>query len=473
MRYYSCLFFKLSICFFLFVRLLLAMEEDPFSSSGDMLAADVVPMPDDIRISFANVGQGNGVFLCNAANNKILIIDAGYSTLPEGVKNGDILAERMYSFITSPDSTRTVSFIVIVTHPDKDHINLLNKFSENAALSFLQRIEYFYLGGNLLHYDSGEAKKLLENAKAAFERHRTHVISLSHNIEDKKGYILGILLKEDATLLEIQQKDQFLNAKSMPYLMHVNIPGFLTSTHHETTLEFLCANAYHDEDRSYDCRGRNYNTCASSIAPTVLGGTTGSLTDAGAINGNSAIIRLSLQGINFIFTGDATGQTTKRLIREEVDLRKLKTRLLMASHHGAESHETNSLDWVFATSPEIVIFSAGFDSGNNHPRFQSVYNYLMMPSIRGIDPHSIIVQNIIGSQDKVTQILQSALLNGLLINPETYKFKATDHTFFHDPNGAWLRVDIPKQIYTTSCEPERGKGFSFHVTENGDTSAMF
>lgn len=451
------------------------MEADhPFSSSEDMQVDDILTMPDDIVISFANVGQGNGVFLCNAVNNKILIIDAGYSALPEGMKNGDILAERMCSFITSPDFTRTVSFIVIVTHPDKDHINLLNKFSENAALSFLQRIECFYLGGNLLHYDSGEAKKLLENAKAAFERHRTHVVSLSHNIDDEKGDILEILSKRGASQSGIQEVDHFLSIRSMPYLMHVNIPNFLISASPNTTLEFLCANAYHDEDRSYDCEGRDYHTCASSIASTVLvGGTTGSLTDAEAINGNSAIIRLSLQGINFIFTGDATGRTTKRLIKEEVNLGKLKACLLMASHHGAESHETNSLDWVFATSPEIVVFSAGFDSGNNHPRFQSVYNYLMMPSVSSNNYHRIIVQNIIGSQNKVIQILEPELFHGLLMNPKTYTFRVEDHTFFPDPNGLWLQVETSKQIYTTSCEPEKGKGLSFHVTENGDITALF
>jgi hypothetical protein len=50
-----------------------------------------------------------------------------------------------------------------------------------------------------------------------------------------------------------------------------------------------------------------------------------------------------------------------------VEIGPTETTLLMASHHGAESAGSNSLDWIKYVNPKIVLFSS-FHTLHGHPR---------------------------------------------------------------------------------------------------------
>jgi hypothetical protein len=124
-----------------------------------------------VTLIFANVGQGNGVFLKNLKNSKMLILDAGYSALPINMSTGDAISpeeleNQLVDFLLScspvvSEDTRQ-SYSVIVTHPDKDHITLLNKFYISERLSFADKVQDFYLGGDISHYKKQDAMELLE-----------------------------------------------------------------------------------------------------------------------------------------------------------------------------------------------------------------------------------------------------------------------------------------------------------------------
>jgi hypothetical protein len=78
-----------------------------------------------------------------------------------------------------------------------------------------------------------------------------------------------------------------------------------------------------------------------------------------------------------LFPGDAHGSTelyAKGLLPG--DRAFYKTRLVMASHHGAESKSSNSDDWVSSIRPTDVVFSSGTNLTYKHPRKTIVDRYL-------------------------------------------------------------------------------------------------
>ncbi len=367
---------------------------------------------------------------------------------------------------------------VIVTHPDKDHINLLNMMGRVDFLSFQTKIRAIYLGGNLLQYRSAEAIAFLRYI-ISLKRDQSHidVISLFHLIPQHsvtktlKKYIdhLG-----HADFLEFKEA---LNESSLPYIMHLAIPEFIPpdqTIDPRNRFEFLCINAYHDPQTLHICQNTHtFAECLNRIEyDNKIGKSVGLLSDE-AVNGNSAIVRLSLQGVNFIFTGDATGKTTRRIIREETDLRELQTRLLLASHHGAEEHHTNSADWALVVNPEVVVFSAGFHNGYDHPRFQSIYNYLMLPNLGLSNEHPIMFHNIFGNQERAQHVLGNFRRNslgldiraGILTDLTLHTFD--DHRLQNDVNGNWVCVNTQKALFTTSCVPANGAGLIFKINQNG------
>ena len=99
-----------------------------------------------------------------------------------------------------------------------------------------------------------------------------------------------------------------------------------------------------------DCGG------ASAYVLTVNSGNTS--------NSRSLILMLEYEDFTAIFTGDATGVTEKAAIRNFGG--NLQATLLTGSHHGASTKGSNGREWVLATSPDIVIYSAGTKFG--HPR---------------------------------------------------------------------------------------------------------
>lgn len=76
-----------------------------------------------------------------------------------------------------------------------------------------------------------------------------------------------------------------------------------------------------------------------------------------------------------IFTGDACGRNTKAILQREKSIEGVK--IMLASHHGASTHDSNSEDWIKATNPKIVIFSVGkMKTTYYHPRLEVGVQYI-------------------------------------------------------------------------------------------------
>jgi beta-lactamase superfamily II metal-dependent hydrolase len=77
-----------------------------------------------------------------------------------------------------------------------------------------------------------------------------------------------------------------------------------------------------------------------------------------------------------ILTGDATGATTRGILeRYEGKLDFLRTHVLQASHHGADSDESNNAAWIAATQPSSVVISAGARVDYLHPRQGAIESF--------------------------------------------------------------------------------------------------
>jgi hypothetical protein len=88
---------------------------------------------------------------------------------------------------------------------------------------------------------------------------------------------------------------------------------------------------------------------ASSFVLTVNTGT--------AKNAQSLVLMIEYEEFSVIFSGDAEGSTEAQAIANFDG--NVKTTVLTASHHGANTNGSNGPDWISATSPEVVVYSAG------------------------------------------------------------------------------------------------------------------
>lgn len=79
-------------------------------------------------------------------------------------------------------------------------------------------------------------------------------------------------------------------------------------------------------------------------------------------NGSSLMLAIDYLDFTLVLPGDAEGPTEASAMGNFQDL---KTTVLTSSHHGSKSHNSNSALWIEATSPELVIYSAGEMHG--HP----------------------------------------------------------------------------------------------------------
>jgi beta-lactamase superfamily II metal-dependent hydrolase len=86
-----------------------------------------------------------------------------------------------------------------------------------------------------------------------------------------------------------------------------------------------------------------------------------------------------------IFSGDATGDTEKSAMANFGALIN-EVSVLLSSHHGASSHNSNHEDWAEATEPQTVIFSSGLS--HRHPKKLAGERYLI-PVFDDVTEHKI------------------------------------------------------------------------------------
>ena len=83
-------------------------------------------------------------------------------------------------------------------------------------------------------------------------------------------------------------------------------------------------------------------------------------------NDRSAVIRAVNGKRKFLFTGDATTKIEKVIIENGIDV---DCDILKAGHHG--SKYSTSTEFLYATSPGLVIFSCGAENSYGHPSVET------------------------------------------------------------------------------------------------------
>ena len=105
-----------------------------------------------------------------------------------------------------------------------------------------------------------------------------------------------------------------------------------------------------------------------------------------ATNEQSLVAMLEYDGFRIIFPGDAYGCTENAAMAATGDaLRNVD--VVLASHHGAYTHDSNNPLWIEHVNPSVVIFSSGQKHG--HPNKGVVNRYRDNESLTPASPHSM------------------------------------------------------------------------------------
>lgn len=374
-----------------FVCKIFAAEDDLFSD----INAD-----NGFTTKVINVGQGNGISVIDNKNGRMMIVDAGSSCLPATQTSESIIPAM---FVHMPQSLNMNPITIIVSHPDKDHLNWLKRILEHGAIKQNKNIT-IYLGGSFEKYLTASDAKALLNALLNRKNVPT-IHSLSHalTISDMKDLVtkvdeyrtqfiknhaLGYEDVDSALIQTLRIRSSPLH-RVRPFIVSSNIDGL--DDCNRVRVEILGANAGHAPTRIY---------------PIVDSGVQSFINDTSCPEGevvnpdentNSIVLRVTFYNKeSIIITGDATGITTNRLIRYYPGSQDgtLYCDLLIACHHGSISEESNNLSWVKATQPKWIIFSAGMFDSYHHPQFDAVWNYAGSQRLEMAQEHPILCARV-------------------------------------------------------------------------------
>ncbi len=104
-------------------------------------------------------------------------------------------------------------------------------------------------------------------------------------------------------------------------------------------------------------------------------------------NDNSMMLRIGLGNFTVILPGDATGVSQNAAMGNYPAFGELHSTIVSGSHHGADTHGSNSPAWAAATVPLATIFEAGLRF--YHPRCTAVDVYRQAGGLAGAIGHRL------------------------------------------------------------------------------------
>ena len=243
---------------------------------------------------------------------------------------------------------------VVITHPDTDHYKWLTKlFSEK-----MDHIENIIFGGHPENYDS--------SGTLNFEQWINDRLKNKSNI-----YFPTIQSNPIKTLKEV------LPSKQRTYAQHFYTKPKEKEKRFGKAFEF----------------GKDINVFCLSVNPTHFVGEGDEIlrmSDSEDDNADSLVLKLQCGDLSAILSGDATGLTTTRILNNYHNNKVfLKTNVLLASHHGSVTHESNNKEWIEATEPEFVVISNGLFHG--HPHDGAYQNFKKSPRLKKVTNHKVLV----------------------------------------------------------------------------------
>lgn len=362
--------------------------------------------PKPLEVIVNGVGQGNCIIV-KFPSNEIMLIDCGSSGYQAASKiASETFTPKKHSTAKharfAPDNSDKITTVevprvqaesakeiidsiknkiggklktIIITHPDKDHYGwIMNVLDET-------QFDYMVLGGMPEKYleseTSSEKEEISNNLSDFIRRHHNRV------------YFTALSSKA------IGYQDQVLESKE---------PARFNLSGEELKKKF--GNAFDfGKDFEVTVLAMNASHVQSLNKKTTINM---SLTENGDADHNTDSIILKIKdlrsGKSIIFTGDATGITTTRLMDYVANCPKprcpndlLKADVLIASHHGASSHGTNNKAWIETVQPKFVIISTGGRYG--HPT-KSAFENFQHENIAKVDRHSVFVGGISDNESK-------------------------------------------------------------------------
>jgi len=299
------------------------------------------PLKDEII--FFNVGQGHAALIYKAGHVPLLV-DAGSDSRPN-------TAGEMYEW---------------------------TKFEEEVLLS--------QISDKILGYWRNFNHGILQGGQYSLN------IIVSHPDEDHKGFIPQILVK----LTEAARSQQF------EFLSYALLGGTDSPNHYP--INFL-PNTRVVYSRRMDAMVQNYNFLNSSGCITHFFCPIGRFPQASDSketvakykNGWSVIVRVQVNGISAILTGDADVHVKEQMLANLGANREvIASDILLAPHHGSDVN-TFLLGWDQAVNPRAIVIGAAPNrgqKGNRHPRGETIHQLLSVPDARiwanQVMPHGIL-----------------------------------------------------------------------------------
>lgn len=321
------------------------------SASGEALPGEV---------TFHNVGQGNCTVI-KSPRRQVLVVDAGSSNtvgvegIPERGKY-EVLADKIFTSIKDDlEASKWLWFVV--SHPDKDHLNLVTKIIESAREVFGASLNLGVLlgGPQKDKYKKEDSKKLV-----SFLENETipHFYGGEHYVLERRGIFY------------------VSRHKSSPILA-----GW------EGRLDFLSLDADTNKVLGVQMRlktGKRKGAGSDTVVDLSMAGSSRSSVSLALdkkeiedddTNKLSIVMKISVGGFSIMLTGDKTKTETKAIIArfaKEGQLDALKSDILLATHHG--SWDDYVPEWVQHVDPRYVVFSAG--RSYDHPGSRTVDGYI-------------------------------------------------------------------------------------------------
>jgi len=284
-------------------------------------------------VEFYNVGQGH-CCVAKTAKNGIIIVDAGSSSTI-GVDQVNInkkkkiglnlqLANHIFSSIKGElKSSNEKKLNFIITHADKDHLNLATSIVRQVIRECKNISIKFILGGPESDYNKTEAKEVRDLLKKCKIPH-------AYGTEFTKNTLS--LLWEPPLKVAFETSDT-------------------------ESVEFLSVKSE-----------------AKTQAQT-----------ADIKNASSIVVKLNGEGCSVMITGDKTKSEIMELIQfydKENKQEALKADVLLATHHGSE--EDFSPLWMKMVNPSYLVVSAG-TSSFFHPRPEAICSESVLSNLRPVN----------------------------------------------------------------------------------------
>jgi hypothetical protein len=288
--------------------------------------------------------------------------DDNYKEVTQGTpkKNSKSITEAIRESLFPSNYNSISADVIIVTHPDEDHYGWLEQVFSGQN-DYIGKI---FLGGLPESYN----QKFLSWLQTRY-------------VTDTQIHFLGI------------RKDIIKNLLDIP---------FQGKEGHIFASEYHTEDLDSGEDKTFQLNIGDVKISLLSVNPTHWQGRKGVLRTSyhEDTNSDSLVVRILCKGISAILTGDATSLTTNRILDNYYDnAEKLKSDILVASHHGASSHGSNNSEWIKVVQPRYVVISNGYMYG--HPRLLSYENFKLSKNLGVVDKfHKILLSEKILDDDE-------------------------------------------------------------------------